>query len=155
MRAAVLFLLIGCVETTTEVQPPVEAKPVPPLPPPPRLPPWRGNQTLPMLPSDPAKLEAYAAATKAWHTATTAYSLGDAVRSAESFLEAAAHLKGGPEPIAKAFAAGRCLAYENAARAYSAAGRHADAQAKLAAASTADPACQHSIAAAVERLKEK
>jgi hypothetical protein len=106
-----------------------------------------------MLPASAAKLDAYLAATKAWHTATTAYSLGDAIGSAEAFLSSASHLKDGPEPISKAFAAGRCLAYENAVRAYAAANRLEEARAKLTA--LADQSCRHSIAAALDRAKHE
>src|SRR5687768_5293952 len=95
------------------------------VPAPAKLPPWPGNRALPMLPAEHARHDSYLAARTAWQTATTAYSRGDVVRAAESFLDAARHLKAEqpqrseaePEPIARTFTAGRCMAYENAARA--------------------------------------
>jgi hypothetical protein len=100
--------------------------------------------------------EQYLAAVRAWRTATTAWSKNDAARAGDSFFEAAQHLIGGhPEPIARTFAAGRCLSYENAARAWAAAGRWDDAQEKLTSASAADPECAHSIAGALLRLSDQ
>jgi hypothetical protein len=109
-----------------------------------------------MLPSEFARHESYLAARGTWQTATTAYSRGDLVRSAESFLGAAAQLKATePEPLARTFTAGRCMAYENAVRAYSLARRWEDAQVQLTALAGADPGCKHSIEAALERAREE
>jgi hypothetical protein len=122
-----------------------------------KLPPWQGNRALPKLPDAAAKNESYLAAVKAWHTATTAYARGDAVRAAESFLDSARKLKseGEPEPIARTFTAGRCLGYENAARAWATVRRLSEAQAKLTPLEQADPGCKHSIENALTRAKDE
>jgi hypothetical protein len=154
MRLIVALWAVACAETSSETPTSnvVMTAPAAEKQAPARLPPWRGHRALPRLPGTVPP--AYAAAVRSWHTATVAWSQGDAALAAERYWEAAGHLAGGePEPIARTFAAGRCLAYENAARAYAAAGRSAEVQVKLTAVS--DPACTHSIAGALERLKQE
>jgi hypothetical protein len=156
MRLIVALWTVACAETSSETSTPssnaVTTAPVAEKQAPVRLPPWRGHGALPLLPAGSGVPPAYAAAVRSWHTATVAWSQGDALLAGEGYWEAARHLAGGdPEPIARTFAAGRCLAYENAARAYAAAGRSVEVQARLTALS--DPACTHSIAGALERLE--
>lgn len=140
-----LVVLVGCAESPrrgTDVPPFLDLT-------------WQGHRALPMLPEG-AGDEAYAAAVRSWRTATTAYALGDGVRAAELFLEAASRLNGGePEAIARTFSAGRCLAYENAARAFTAALRFREARERLTPLAASDKACSHSISTALDRLNDE
>ncbi len=149
-RVLAIVLLAACAEPST---PPAAPSQDPATPA--RLPPWRGYRALPRLPDAAGTPDAYRAARTAWQTATTAYARGHATAAAESYLGAAAALSGGePEPIARTFASGRCLAYESAGRAYAAARLFDSAEERLTAASRTDPACQSSIAGALNRLRE-
>lgn len=121
------------------------------------LPPLSGAEALPLLPSLPSgSPPEYVTATKRWRTATAAYAKGDATGAAEAFLGAAEALdptdRARPEPLARTFAAARCLAYENAARAFAAGGAYARAKDRLEAKQKQDLACRHSIAGALTRV---
>lgn len=119
----------------------------------PKLPPLSGARALPLLPSTKAPPAAYASAIARWETATTAYERGEAEAAARAFLSAADALDTEePEALARTFAAGRCLAYENAARAFSAGRAFARGKDVLEEKRKADPACRHSITAALERV---
>lgn len=112
---------------------------------------------LPLLPSglEPA---GWRQALDTWETATVAYATGHFETAAQRFLIVAETLMPQQEevvkdgPAARVSSAGRCLAYENAARALRAGGQTAKALVLLKEAKGRDPACKHSLALRISRL---
>lgn len=148
MRVLLAFLLSSCVDEP-KIGPPSVAPPSRPSPNP-ALPSLRGWPRLPLLPEG-ADVPEYDAARLAWRTATTAYARGDAIGSADAFLDVASRLRRHDSPpIDRTFASGRCLAYENAGKALLNARAFALARARLE--EITDPACAHSIAGTLEPI---
>ena len=148
---ALLALTAGCPNgtgtTPTDAGEPLDAGPPPKV----RLS-WRTS--LPLLTGIAPEPAAYAEAKTTWRTATTALSRGDLDASAEGFLRVADQLRIGDEnPYARTFAAGRCMAYENAAAVWAALERFEVAVDRLGPRATQDPSCRASIQDALERTK--
>lgn len=112
---------------------------------------WRSG--LPRLPDTAAPPVRYVRARTLWRTATTSFSRGIYPVAAEQFLRVAEELQAPlDDRHGRIFRAARCMAYENAARAFRGVrdpGAGVDA---LDRAGAVDPGCAHSIALARAEL---
>lgn len=107
---------------------------------------------LPLLPSG-VRPKSWQTALSQWNTATTAYARGDLDVASDGFLGVAETLNTDEAgTVGRVSATGRCLAYENAARALRSAGRPHRARALLKDAGAKDPGCKHSMALRLSRL---
>jgi hypothetical protein len=109
---------------------------------------------LPLLPPG-VQPAGWGAARAEWRTATVAYAAGDMARASRGFMAAASALRAEQEGEAegRVASAGRCLAYENAARALEADRDRSGARALLEGAADEDPACRHTAAVRIARLE--
>ena len=110
---------------------------------------------LPLLPPG-VRPAGWPQALERWEEAKRAFETADYERAASGFLAVAHVLDVRPsEPRAarRVRATGRCLAYDNVARVYRAAGRPEQAREALAGPSEDDPACKHTIAQRLSRLE--
>lgn len=113
---------------------------------------WPGG--LPRLPQTATVPASWATAAAQWRTATTAFSVGNYPGATQSFLQVADSLRPGDRQpgIDRSMRAARCMAYENAARAFEG---HAEPETGIVAlvrARVRDPGCKASISDELDRL---
>ncbi len=112
---------------------------------------WQSG--LPMLPRTSTVPAAWAEARLRWQTATTAFSIGAYEDAGRDFMAIAHSLKQPSRPGMKdALRAARCMAYENAGRAYRGVADPEIGLVVLAKARLHDPGCQHSLTRVLNRF---
>ena len=113
----------------------------------------RWTRGLPRLPDTSAPPVRYVRARNTWRDATASFSRGAYPQAAQQFMRVAEELQAPlDERYGRVFRAARCMAYENAGRAFRGVrdpGRGVDA---LDRAGAVDPGCAHSIALARAEL---
>ncbi len=147
LRLGLAAALFGCAQTEAEAPPDAGTKVLGP----PALPlVWN---RLPLLPPN-VRPEGWSEAEARWATATRAYSRGELELASRTFLAAAEALSStvAAKAALRVSITGRCLAYENAARALRAGGDLEGTRQLLESTAAADPACQNSLALRVSRL---
>ncbi len=136
------------------------SSPAPPAPPPPDAGfvvnedlhlQWQSG--LPLLPVTSTVPPSWKRAKTQWRTATTAFSFGAYEASSQQFMDLAQTLSASVGPaIDDTLRTARCMAYENAARAYPGAPNPQEGISALTQARLQDPGCRHSITRALAKL---
>ncbi len=112
---------------------------------------WQSG--LPLLPRTSTVPAAWRQARLRWQTATTAFSIGAYEDAGRDFMAIADSLKSPGQPAMKdTLRTARCMAYENAGRAYRGVADPEIGLVVLAKARLHDPGCRHSLTLVLDRL---